>query len=81
MSIFLYPGSLNHRNSSVLEALKRFLSLIDYPRLHQHTACDFQLGLDIHCLMRTEGECFSAFLDRGVETGGAGGALAPLLFS
>ena len=40
-----------------------FLSLIDYPRLHQHTVCDFQLGLDIHCLMRTEGECFSAFLE------------------
>ena len=40
-----------------------FLSLIDYPRLHQHTACDFELGLDIQWLMRTEGECFSAFLE------------------
>ena len=56
---------MNHRNCSVLETLKRFYCcvLIDYPRLHQHTGCDFHLGLDMHFLMRPEGECFLAFLE------------------
>ena len=58
---------MNHRNCSVLELGDveevLFLCLINYPRLHQHTGCDFQLGLDIHCLMRIERECFSAFLE------------------
>ena len=56
---------MNHRNYYLGDVEEIFLCLINYSRLHQYTGCGFQLGLDIHCLMRIEGECISAFLKSG----------------